>query len=1480
MERFAAMFSAEGGRAPRGRSGSGGGEEGRERGSGARGGGAVGVCYEFERTNKCRFGSSCKFRHVASSYGSSHGSRGETASMTSSWSSSRNSGGNGNGGGNGGWRNRDGGGRNRTHGCGANRNDGGGNRYSEGGSRNWGDRNSGGRNFTDTVVVGAVTTDETERHIKHLGQVPPSNLGEQIHKSRELWMRCWRDHATLDPKWLRVMIEVLANIPGSASVGPPPISHCQDAMVLMTTRETSIRFSHPDEIRKTAELIYNVVGRLLEFEWDCDADEVKKALSAILLSAEDNLNKTIRDHFDVSLQLMNKKAELEKSWRIKVKQRPDLADSADDATTEATTYQDWQRANIKWLANPTFFSPTCLPEFKVPSTKCNGVYNSSEEYMETIHQVWVGMTFADGHGALAPTCRAGGPSGTTCQRNLWPVTSNSQLCCRSDHCQEIVAFACRTKHHDALCKRCFKRACLRHLGVPGHGASTHIYDAIVSRTTPEGILYLTGVKSRNPPIRPVHWRTSKRLQTPNLVGLVKLRSSGAALAPNDSIQWGEITFHDDARYEGNRRERGDLAVNLSTISVEIDHDDFEDGTSIAVIDCMTFVPEWIPVLLALEKQRKSVLPFENGRLLNLWADQPCEVSNSILTDSSPQEVFKKDVVELMNKMIDQSELEPIREIRRESDLRSELLDKLCHLAKESTLDNMQLVSFIDALLNPVHLTQGPPGTGKSYLGVVLVRALIAIRDLWVRKSKANRTPPILVLSYKNHAIDEFLIDLVRAEGADKLRNRLLRLGGQCKEPKLADFSERTAFQKDKEIGLSRRRFDLVYTLQQSIRSTIDDSTSFLSYRHDMFDNLRDSSADAQQARAAAANKAAQILMASLVTRDFLKNALMNIEQMKEDHTDLIESVTLALSFLALDSNRQRSVVVENRVKQHDAASLISGIVTEVEHYALEHWGDVILMWISGKIPLPRCSFASEDGARCHLFGTSPELPLCAKHRCHFRDVDVLCNAQCWTDKVAFCANHICVVAGCTKARFGSKQNYCKGHGCKRCFEIGNVSGPATDDPPRNTCVEHPICGSPGCYEFTNSEYCERHEVLKCSALTKQGKPCKGNPISRTVPYCRDHVGQMQDEPSDDEESSGNSDESVDDSKGKLKSVDGTCQALTSKRKACKSTPLPGNRYCRVHLPMKMENGQTMKVDVIAVSSSQTGHSNIWLDCNSAGESPNDQEGHEQELTMQLGIDSSAIPMQVAGQDEASSVSSAGVEDNFIFGRDLDPDEVEFDFEEAEAVQHMRDVHEVKDRKDDILPDDESTVGSQSGLVSKNAVQPVSDPCCWTWCSTLEERWILCQEHMEVQRSQLEKASIFVRKALQRARTELKEAQIRAKARLYENRSVLGGTMVGCVSRLDSIRSVRPFAVVVEEASEVLEPLLFSCLCDSTMKLEMIGDHRQLQPSIMSRFDYEVLNHVNVSMFQRLIEAPRSHSVPSDGKIPWKTLFFCCRLIKT
>lgn len=63
------------------------------------------------------------------------------------------------------------------------------------------------------------------------------------------------------------------------------------------------------------------------------------------------------------------------------------------------------------------------------------------------------------------------------------------------------------------------------------------------------------------------------------------------------------------------------------------------------------------------------------------------------------------------------------------------------------------------------LIQGPPGTGKSFIGALIVRFLF---DAGLR---------ILVLSYTNHALDQFLEDLL---GAELPSSSMVRLGAKAK----------------------------------------------------------------------------------------------------------------------------------------------------------------------------------------------------------------------------------------------------------------------------------------------------------------------------------------------------------------------------------------------------------------------------------------------------------------------------------------------------------------------------------------------------------------------------------------------------------------------------------------------------------------------------------------------------------------------------
>ncbi|KAL9076756.1 MAG: hypothetical protein Q9161_000741 [Pseudevernia consocians] len=95
-------------------------------------------------------------------------------------------------------------------------------------------------------------------------------------------------------------------------------------------------------------------------------------------------------------------------------------------------------------------------------------------------------------------------------------------------------------------------------------------------------------------------------------------------------------------------------------------------------------------------------------------------------------------------------------------------DTIDELEKRTALDRGQCQALVAALTREFVFIQGPPGTGKSYLGVQLMRVLLAC------KMRAG-LGPVLVVCYTNHALDQFLEHLIEV-GIEKI----VRIGGQSK----------------------------------------------------------------------------------------------------------------------------------------------------------------------------------------------------------------------------------------------------------------------------------------------------------------------------------------------------------------------------------------------------------------------------------------------------------------------------------------------------------------------------------------------------------------------------------------------------------------------------------------------------------------------------------------------------------------------------
>ena len=79
----------------------------------------------------------------------------------------------------------------------------------------------------------------------------------------------------------------------------------------------------------------------------------------------------------------------------------------------------------------------------------------------------------------------------------------------------------------------------------------------------------------------------------------------------------------------------------------------------------------------------------------------------------------------------------------------------------------QMRAFKIALAKKIAVIQGPPGTGKTYVGQKIARVLLQSASLWQDEDELS---PILMVSYTNHALDEFLEGLPK-EGKITIRSR-------------------------------------------------------------------------------------------------------------------------------------------------------------------------------------------------------------------------------------------------------------------------------------------------------------------------------------------------------------------------------------------------------------------------------------------------------------------------------------------------------------------------------------------------------------------------------------------------------------------------------------------------------------------------------------------------------------------------------------
>ncbi|PWW74664.1 hypothetical protein C7212DRAFT_358855 [Tuber magnatum] len=115
------------------------------------------------------------------------------------------------------------------------------------------------------------------------------------------------------------------------------------------------------------------------------------------------------------------------------------------------------------------------------------------------------------------------------------------------------------------------------------------------------------------------------------------------------------------------------------------------------------------------------------------------------------------------------------------------------LEARTTLDKGQCQAMIASLRQELSLIQGPPGTGKSYLGVQIVKVLLANRS-------RTGIGPIICVCYTNHALDQFLKHLL-----DEGVTNIVRIGSRTKHEEIESLSLQKVCQQSQEPTVIERR---------------------------------------------------------------------------------------------------------------------------------------------------------------------------------------------------------------------------------------------------------------------------------------------------------------------------------------------------------------------------------------------------------------------------------------------------------------------------------------------------------------------------------------------------------------------------------------------------------------------------------------------------------------------------------------------------
>ncbi|RHZ77953.1 hypothetical protein Glove_168g248 [Diversispora epigaea] len=284
-----------------------------------------------------------------------------------------------------------------------------------------------------------------------------------------------------------------------------------------------------------------------------------------------------------------------------------------------------------------------------------------------------------------------------------------------------------------------------------------------------------------------YWRKTKKLINGNLVCLLwpnedindYVGNSNSTIASKYSIYFGIIADRDEYSLTKDI-EFAKIGINfidtklhpIAIKDISFKHKNNREISYRFLIESTNLLFESFKnILKTLQETNPSDLPFEKyfAPQFESMSNLPASVNPPIYA-IAPN--FRLNLVTLLN------------EESRDQDVYLNVSDPQSHnnvintLLNCSTFDETQAKALVSSLCREVALIEGPPGTGKSYVGVGIMRALLAPENREVTK-----IGPILTIRYTNHALDNFLEDLLKID-----IDNIVRIGSRSKSEIISQFN--------------------------------------------------------------------------------------------------------------------------------------------------------------------------------------------------------------------------------------------------------------------------------------------------------------------------------------------------------------------------------------------------------------------------------------------------------------------------------------------------------------------------------------------------------------------------------------------------------------------------------------------------------------------------------------------------------------------